>query len=164
MMFFHDVDYRAKAVSIDFFRRLGRLPIPILMDVWYTDEKGTNSESSSHFSSQSKEAAWMREYWNDFIRDICIKSTDWKYEQECRLIMHGGLQEELSESDRLWNYDFESLKGVIFGIRTSDAHKLKVIEIIQRKCLESNRTDFKFYQAYYSPHDGTIQKRELRIF
>ena len=162
-MFFHDIDYRDKAISIDFFRRLGRLPLPTLIDVWYTDEEGTNSESSSHFSTQSKETVWMREYWNDFIRDICIKNTDWKYEQECRLILHGGLQEELSGSERLWNYEFESLKGIIFGIRTSDADKLKAIEIIQRKCLKSNRADFKFYQACYRPHDGMIQKRELRI-
>ena len=134
------------------------------MDVWYTDEEGTNSKISSHFSAQSEETVWMREYWNDFIRDICIKNTDWKYEQECRLILHGGLQEELKGSERLWNYKFDSLKGIIFGIRTSDADKLKAIEIIQRKCLKNNRTDFKFYQACYSPHDGTIQKRELRMF
>ena len=126
-MSFHDIDYRDKAISIDFFRRLGSLPLPTLMDVWYTDEKGTNSESSFHFSSQSKETVWMREYWNDFIQDICIKNTDWKYEKECRLILHGGLQEELSGSERLWNYEFESLKGIIFGIRTSDADKLKAI-------------------------------------
>ena len=163
-MSFHDIDYKDKAISIDFFRRLGSLPLPTLIEVWYTDEKGTNSERSSHFSSQPKETVWMRDYWDDFISDILIKNTDWKYEKECRLILHGGLQEKLSRNERLWNYEFESLKGIIFGIRTSDKHKLKVIEIVQRKCLESNRTDFKFYQACYSPHDGMIQKRELRIF
>ena len=70
----------------------------------------------------------------------------------------------MSESERLWNYDFESLRGIIFGVRTSDDDKLKIIEIIQKKCLESDRADFKFYQAFYSPHDGTIQKNELSIF
>jgi len=163
-LFFHDIDYRDKAISIDFFRRLGRLPLPTLMDAWYTDEEGNISENSSHFSSQPKETVWMKGYWDDFIGDICIKNTDWKYEQECRLILHGVLQDELSENERLWSYKFESLKGIIFGIRTSDADKLKAIEIIQRKCLESNRTDFKFYQACYSPHDGMIQKRELKVF
>lgn len=163
-MSFRDIDYKDRPASTDFFRRLGRLPIPTLMDVWYTDEKGTISECSDHFLSQSEEDAWMREYWNDFITDTCIKSTDWKHEQECRLVQGGGAKEELSESERLWNYDFESLRGIIFGIKTSDDDKLKIIEIVQEKCLEISRADFKFYQAFYSPHDGTIQKRELRIF
>ena len=159
-----DIDYKDRPASTDFFRRLGRLPIPTLMDVWYTDEKGTISECSAHFLSQSEEDAWMREYWNDFITDTCIKSTDWKHEQECRLVQGGGLKEELSESERLWSYDFESLRGIIWGIKTSDNDKLKIIEIVREKCLEINRADFKFYQAFYSPHDGTIQKRELSIF
>lgn len=80
------------------------------------------------------------------------------------LVQGGGLKEELSERERLWNYDFESLRGIIFGIKTSDDDKLKIIEIVQEKSLEIDRAEFKFYQAFYSPHDGTIQKRELSIF
>ena len=59
---FRDIDYKDRAASRDFFRRLGRLPLPTLMDVWYTDEKGTISECSAHFLSQPEEDAWMKEY------------------------------------------------------------------------------------------------------
>ena len=161
---FHDIDYKDRLESTDFFRRLGRLSIPTLMEVWYTGEKGTISVSAAHLLSQTDEDAWIKEYWNDFIKSTCIKSTDWKHEQECRLVQGGGLKEELGENERLWNYDFESLRGIIFGIRTPDDDKLKIIEIVQEKCLENARADFKFYQASYSPHDGTIQKRELSMF
>ena len=157
-MSFHDIEYKDKFVSIDFFRRLGRLPVPELLDSWYINEEGIISESASHISSHTTMTAWIKEYWDDFEKDICVKSTAWKYERECRLISHGLLQEDLTENCRTWTYDFESLKGIIFGIRSSDDDKMKVIETVQKKCQEHNRTDFPIFQAYYDPQDGRIHK------
>ena len=47
-------------------------------------------------------------------------------------------------------YEFPSLVGVIFGVRTRDSEKIKVIDIIQQKCAKHGRQTFEFYQAYFT--------------
>ena len=105
----------------------------------------------------------MERYWSGFERDIVLKSKDWDHEKECRLILHGLLDDTLDDCHRTLTYDFKSLKGVIFGMKTSDENKVKIIEVIEKKCRESDRTDFQFHQAYYSAEHGDIRKHEIRI-
>ena len=67
------------------------------------------------------------------------------------------------EDGPLLTYNFNSLKGIIFGIKTSKEDKREIIEIIQRKCAENNRTDFKFFQADYSSENGNIRKYPIQL-
>ena len=67
------------------------------------------------------------------------------------------------EDGPLLTYNFSSLKGIIFGIKTSKEDKREIIEIIEKKCDKYNRTDFKFFQAYYSPEDGEIRKYPIQL-
>ena len=69
--------------------------------------------------------------WDAFYEDIVLKSKDWGYEQECRLIQNGLLEDSLDEN------------------------KQKIIEVVQRKCQEDNRKDFKFFQPTVPPHTRT---------
>ena len=157
-MSFVDVCYSKKPESTDFFRNIGRVPIPALMKLWYTDEEGTISECATHVTTGMGQASWRKKHWDNFERDITRKTEDWEYEKECRLILHGVLDGVLDKDHRTLTYDFNSLKGIIFGIRTSEKDKQKIVEIIRRKCQKNNRTDFKFFQAYYSPKHGDIRK------
>ncbi|WP_024955690.1 hypothetical protein [Sulfurospirillum arcachonense] len=50
---------------------------------------------------------------------------------------------------------------MIFGIKTSIEEKIKVIEIIEKKCKIENRNDFEFYQAYYCHRNKNIQHRKM---
>ena len=156
---FDTVSYSDKPNEIDFFRNIGRLPLPALMTLWYTDEAGNVSQLADHLSRET----WRRGYWQDFRHDITLKSKDWEYEQECRLILNGLLEDSLDDHRRTLTYDFSSLKGIIFGIRTSDEDKVKTLEVIERKCREHGRTEFKFYQAYYSSEHGDIRKYEMKF-
>ena len=79
------------------------------------------------------------------------------------MVLHGLLDPSLNKRRRTLAYDFNSLKGIRFGMRTSDEAKLEVIEIIRRKCKESGRTEFQFLQAYYSPETGDIRSHELPV-
>lgn len=134
-MTFYDVSYADQVGEIDFFQSIGRLPLPALMKLWYMDEDGNVSESASHvFNGEIEEEPWRRNHWDSFRRDITAKTRDWEYEQESRLILHGLLDDVLDERRRKLTYDFNSLKGIIFGIRTSDEHKMRIIEIIEGKC------------------------------
>ena len=64
---------------------------------------------------------------------------------------------------RKLSYCFNALKGIIFGIRMSDEHKSRIIEIIEKKCEKHKRDDFRYYQAYYSQETGDIRKYEIQL-
>ncbi|MDI5984772.1 DUF2971 domain-containing protein [Halomonas sp. M4R5S39] len=157
---FYPVDYIKGYGEIDFFRMLGRLPIPKLNSMWYSLD-GEISECADDMVSSEEQ--WRENYWKNFYRDITIKSKDWSYENEHRLILSSSLDSFSDPKDRSLNYDFKSLKGIIFGIKTKTEDKLKIIEIIEKKCSETGRDDFKFYQAHYSPDEKCITHSEMSL-
>ena len=163
---FHEVSYADKPGEVDFFRSIGRLSVSELIKLWYTDSAGNRSECASHIRPDGdKKEDWQEIYWKNFYRDITIKTKDWAYEQEYRLILGKEIRTQTvhGKESRTLSYDFDSLKGIIFGIKTSDEDRLRIIEIIQNKCKQHNRTDFKFFQAEYSPEDGNIRKYEMQL-
>ena len=135
------------------------------MELWYTDQDGNVSECAAHIGVDRDEADWREHYWNDFFRDVTFKTKDWRYEQEYRLILDDGLGQFNEKDDRALTYDFKSLKGIIFGMRTSREDKVKIREIIEKKkeCAENNQTDFTYFQAYYSAKDGDIRARKMQL-
>ena len=159
---FHAVNYKESPEEVDFFRSMGRLPGPALMSLWYTDEAGHVSECSSHMNTGGDIDSWRESYWDAFYRDISTKTKDWSHEHEYRLILNGFLGER-DKRQRTVTYDFDSLKGIIFGAKTSDDDKVKIIKVIERKCRERRRTDFKLFQAYYSPKNGDIRRFEIPL-
>ena len=165
---FREIVYGGKLNEVDFFRSIGRETVDQLKERWYTDTEGNISECAAHMPRDGEidnddTIAWRKKYWDSFYRDITTKTKDWKYEQEWRLI----LEDRSSKFDKQKNhtliYDFNSLKGIIFGINASDKNRLEVITIIQKKCEKYKRSDFKFYQAYYSPEPSDIQKYEIQL-
>ena len=163
---FYEVSYADKPGEVNFFRSIGRLSVPKLIKLWYTDSEDNRSECASHIRPDgNKKEDWQEIYWKDFYRDITTKTKDWAYEQEYRLILGKEIRTQTvhGKKSRTLTYDFNSLKGIIFGIKTSDEHRLSIIKIIQEKCEKHKRTDFKFFQAYYSPETGDIRKHELQL-
>ena len=161
-MTFHEVSYADKAGEVDFFRSIGRWPGPTLMELWYTDPDGNISECAAHIRPEGEIDTWLKNYWDNFYRDITTKTKDWKYEEEYRLILDNG--NDLDDpKNRTLTYNFNSLRGIILGIKTADADRRRIIEIIAGKCRENNRTDFKLFQAYYSLKHGDIRKYEIQL-
>ena len=159
---FHEVRYQVKPDEVDFFRSMGQPSMDALLKLWYTDENGSLSDCATQiFGPDSDINAWQKRHWDDFIRDACFKTKDWEYEQEFRLTLNSGLEGSLCKRKRTLTYDFDSLKGIAFGIRTSDDDKLAIVDILTRKCRENQRTGFKFLQAYYSPETGDIRSHEI---
>ena len=163
---FRKVVYGDKLNEIDFFRSIGRVTVGQLIELWYTDAEGNFSECGSHIQRDGETenddtARWHESYWNNFYYNTTYKTKDWEYEQESRLVLEERWL-DAGENYKL-TYDFNSLKGIIFGIRASDEDILKAIKIIQEKCEEHERTDFKFYRAEYSPKTGDIRKNEILL-
>lgn len=156
----HPISYAKGFGKIDFFRSLGRLPISTLNSTWYGLD-GKSSECANEIFNNEEE--WQKNYWKNFYRDITIKSDDWEYEKEFRLILSSSLDSYSNPGDRSLTYDFSSLEGIIFGIKTSKNDKLSIIKIIEEKCKQAKKNDFKFYQAYYSPTSKLIEHTEMRL-
>ena len=160
---FYEVNYADKPGEVDFFRSIGQLTGDEFKKLWYTDDEGNESECGKHVQPDGATFVWQQSYWDRFYHDITTKTKDWEYEQEYRLILNDVSGEYGDKKSRKLIYGFSSLKGIIFGIRTSDENKLRVIEILVDKCKENDLTDFKFYQAYYSPETGDIRKYEIQL-
>ena len=159
---FYDVKYGDKAGEVDLFRSIGWLSQAKLTEDWYRDKDGNMSECGVHLETNNIES-WRENYWDNFYPAITSKIRDWEYEQESRLILFSLLGDLSDPRRRTLTYDFSSLKGIIFGIATSDSDKLKIMRIIDKKCQENNRTDFEFFQAYYCHDTGEIKKYKLHF-
>ena len=139
MMRFHEVLYKDKADKVDFFQSIGRLSVSELIKLWYTDSEDNRSECASHIRPDgNKKEDWQEIYWKNFYRDITTKTKAWEYEQEYRLILGREIRRQRvhGEEIRTRTYNFNSLKGIIFGIKTSDEDKL-------RTCFKSHLIRFR---------------------
>ncbi|HFK4065485.1 TPA: DUF2971 domain-containing protein [Kluyvera ascorbata] len=154
------IDYVKGYGEVDFFRKLGRLPIPTLNKVWYSF-KGEMSSCAKEMNESI--SSWRENYWKEFYRDITVKSKDWEYENEYRIIISDMFSDHSKLADRLLPYDFDSLKGIIFGIKTKLEDKIKILKVIENKCVELGREDFKFYQAFYDKNRKDISFSELSL-
>ena len=162
-MEFREVHYGDKPDEVDFFTSMGRLTQKDLLDLWYTDASGNVSTCAGHVLPEGNQADWRKRHWETLIREVSFKTQDWAYEQEHRLVLCHPFSDSLDEDARALTYEFKSLTGIIFGIRTSDDDKRRIIETIKRKCAETDRSDFRFFQAYYSPIHGDIRNHELML-
>lgn len=157
---FHPIDYKSGFGSIDFFRMIGRIPVSKLQSMWYTLDESVSKCAGEIFADEN---SWRNKYWDDFYKGVLVKSKDWSYENEYRLILSSPLDDFSDPKDRTLSYSFSSLKGIIFGINTKIEHKLEIMRIIENKCNENDRSDFKFYQARYSSEDKCILSDELSL-
>jgi hypothetical protein len=148
----HKVEYADRAPEIDFFKFLGQLPKPEIENAWAVDDTGATSERIRDTYSNLVE--WRRELWDFVRRSATTKLSDWSHEVEYRLFHVDSVG--LIERHRALKYDFASLKGIVFGIGTAIADKLKIVEIIDRKCRATSRSDFEFLQARYNRRTGKI--------
>lgn len=108
--------------------------------------------------------AWPQIFLHEFRDRIITKTAEWQRECEFRLIWED-LDRDRNQanyielSQRQMHYEFDTLKGIIFGVKTTDMDKLRVMEVINRKCSEQQRSNFKYYQAYVD--QGRIEKHEI---
>lgn len=149
--------YTNKFLEVDFFRSLGRLPVPILRNEWYTSEDGTQSPCASEILAEKDE--WRQNYWKAFYEVATSKLRDWEHESEYRLILSSAISSFEKPEHRKLVYDFADLAGITFGINTPIETKDAIAKIIEKKCKESQRQSFEFSQAVYSSTSGKIEIR-----
>ena len=142
-MHFYNIKYQKKVSEIDFFQSIGQVSKEILEKFWYRDEDGNLSKCGDHLEANNQDL-WKKNYWENFYHDITTKTRDWEYEQENRLILSNPFYDWDEKCRRTLTYDFSSLKGVIFGIKTSDDDKFKIIQTIQKNAISTIGLNLSF--------------------
>ena len=154
------VYYHGDFEEINFFESLGKIPEPLVKN-FYIDENKNKSRFYDTVLNNQEE--WRKSFWNRYETNKLVKTKDWEYEKEYRIVFNGLTDYEIDEKDRKLKYDFSCLKGVIFGIKTPQNKKDEIIDIIKSKCHENNISDFEFYQAFYCKESKNIQHKKLDI-
>ena len=153
------MNYSADFNELDFFGNLGRLSKSQLIEQWYSNENGELSAVCEKMFSRVDE--WRSEYWNAYEQAYLKKLPDWSHENEHRIIIENGIGTYSDKENRLLEYKFESLEAIIFGMKTSIEAKTEIIEIIKRKCEETGRNQFDFFEMEYSNRQNKLYPRKL---
>ncbi|MDR3517660.1 MAG: DUF2971 domain-containing protein [Azospirillaceae bacterium] len=151
---FEAVRYGDDYPEISFFETLGTVQGERL-SFWYAGPEGKRSKSSAQILGNQDE--WRTGYWKDYHAGRVTKTRDWAHESEYRLVLGSSISQP-----RTLKYRFKDLAGICFGIKTSTEDKLRVMRIIEQKCLAERRTDFEFYQARFSHRTKKIELVLLR--
>lgn len=144
---FNRIQYTANFPEIDFFQSLGRIP-RYKLDFWYSGPNNDRSEVASMLSDEDEN--WRSEYWRKFSESFSIKTPEWSHEEEYRLIAYSHMEPLDTVASRKLKYRFADLAGIVFGMKTTIADKIRIIRICEQKCRANLRKDFDFYQAHYS--------------
>ncbi|GCL74917.1 hypothetical protein PN4B1_49030 [Paenibacillus naphthalenovorans] len=156
---FKPIDYSAKFEDLDFFKNLGSLPLPQLIEQWYTDEDGVYSNCSIDVLNKTDE--WRNEHWSFFSRAYYKKLPEWAHEKEYRIVLSSALNFYDEPENRLLEYRFEDLESIIFGMKTPKESRQKIIDILNRKCKENERTNFDIYEMAFSPEKNELYPRKM---
>ena len=153
----YEVRYGDRPSEIDFFESIEGPQPQHMRQSWLRDDFGDTSGlvDSPVVRGRSENQA-VREL-ETLFRDATFKTRDWQYEQEYRLILRHPYGESLDPPRRTLTYDFMALQGIAFGLEMPHESKRSIIEIINRKLVENNRTWFEYYESYYSPMHGDIR-------
>jgi hypothetical protein len=158
---FEEVHYTAEFPEVDFFESIATLPRFKLDRFWFSGQNGERSTTASRMLRG--EETWRKEYWRKFAASFSTKSPEWGHEKEHRLILYSNLQRFGDLESRKLKYRFADLAGIAFGIKTTTEDKLRIMRIIERKCVAEDRQDFEFYQAHYSNRTKRIELAPLTM-
>lgn len=164
------VEYGGKIIERNFFETFGRLTIPQIKG-WLTGKNGVLSNCFAIFDSAEKIAEWREKYWEVFNAKNFHKLEAWKYEDEYRILIDNSFGEYVKiETDadakkgrrsRNLKYDKKLLKGVIFGIMTSEYDKARIVEVLEDNGIAGNIT---YYQAEYDDVNQKIIVRKKGLW
>jgi hypothetical protein len=147
--------------------RLSRqTPRPILkcdypVEFWYSGKNGERSAVGSRILGEDEN--WRNDYWRKFSESFSTKTPEWSHEQEYRLILYSHLQRFDDVPSRKLKYRFADLAGIIFGIKTTTADKIRIMRMVEQKCRAESRKDFEFHQAHYSHRARKIELLPLSL-
>jgi len=151
------IEYDGEIIERNFFETFGRLSNNQII-TWLTGTNGL-SDCMKAFSDVD---SWKKTYWNVFETKYYKKLNAWKNEEEYRIIIDNTFGEYSDIQSRNLRYDIKALKGIIFGIKTSEFDKERIYNAINR--VMPLYGQIKFYQAEYDDEKQDIVVREKQLW
>lgn len=151
------VVYKGKMLERNFFESFGRLTFPQIKK-WLTGTDGI----SCCYDVFRNENEWRKQYWKIFEMKNYRKLKSWAREEEYRLVIDNMFYDYSEPEKRILAYDAEALKGVIFGINTSEYDKVRIMKSIMKR--KKVNKDFLFCQAEYDDKNQIIRIREKKLW
>lgn len=153
------VNYNSRPPKLPFFTSIGCYNERKLTEDWFTGLDGEVSTLAVEILGNHDE--WRKKYWEDHKLSITTKLQAWAGEDEFRASLYSMFEVYENDDSRKLRYDFNDLDGIIFGIKTTEENKFKLIEIVNKLCDETGREGFTFYQAYHDVDKSSIAYRPI---
>ena len=144
------IKYSAQFIERNFFNTLKHLNF-LRAEDWLTGKNGVKSRKLTEIESAG-------EYDDIYREKFYRKTADWYHEREYRIFLADKFYRYDDKFSRNLKYDLKTLKGMIFGIRTTLDDKLELIQKLIR--LRKSVRDFEFYQAEFDDETQIISVRE----
>ena len=144
------IKYSTELIERNFFNALKHMKFLHAED-WLTGSDGAKS-------CKLDENVAAEEYDDDYREKFFRKTSDWNHEHEYRILLPDRFYRYGDEFARKLRYNLNSLKGIIFGIRTTLDDKIKLIRQLER--LGKSVRNFEFFQAEFDDETQLISVRE----
>ena len=152
------IKYEGDQLERNFFESFGRLTHKQIQS-WLTGIDGISKSYHNIFKDQEK---WQKQYWDAFNAKNHRKVKAWEHESEYRVTIDNSFGQFTNKESRNLLYASEALKGVIFGIRTSEYDKKRIVDsLLTRTDL---REDFLFQQAEFDSQTQSISIRNKGLW
>lgn len=151
------VVYKGEMIERNFFESFGRLTFPQIKK-WLTGTDGI----SCCYDVFRDENEWREQYWKAYQMKNYRKLDSWASEEEYRLVIDNTFYDYSEPDKRILPYDSEALKGVIFGIETSEYDKLRIMKSLMKR--NKVNKHFSFWQAEYDYKNQKIEVREKKVW
>ena len=151
------VTYGGDIIERNFFESLGKLNLNQIK-TWLTGTEGLSSCYNVYLDGR----LFREEYWKNFEDKTFRKLKSWEHEDEYRISIDNTFFSLEKPEERNIKYSNKDLKGVIFGINTSEYDKMQIMEKLIKKANEYS--DLKFYQAEYDDEKQIINIREKTVW
>lgn len=157
-----DVQYELKKPEIEFFSNLPKLTITEYKKL-FTDENGDISPLCPFLPEDKIDRNVTFEKRRRMSRrNLLTKQKPWELEQEVRMFAMSNFfdgQFEGNPSTHTVQYPIESLKGVIFGSRTSDKDKQAILEVLLAKHYASPIREHFWFSVADHQVDGSVRRK-----
>lgn len=153
------VEYGGNLVERNFFETLGRLTA-VQLKSWLTGAEKTSKIYNKYIENKD---SWRENYWNENELSRCRKLDSWAYEREYRICIDNSLGTYNTSDKRNIEYTPNALKGLIFGMKTSEFDMKRIFDAIPIECWGGDK-DFEFYQAEYDDETMEFYIRKILMF
>ena len=148
------VSYGGNIIERNFFQTFGRLNMQQIKE-WLL---GTEEISSCYQAAFSEPEKWRERYWETYEAKTYRKTNAWEHENEFRAALTNTFGEFNEPKQRNVPFEWNILKGIIFGINTSEYDKKRILNTLAKH--KADLEDFTFYQAEYDEEKQEIVIRK----